>query len=107
MNLDAVRGRINAAQDSRRKARASLATGGTAEAERQFVEALASLSTGHDLLMKLDPPDENDATDDDRELAKLFADLWGIRGGIYRDMIRLDPKYSLNAIQAYDNGSRI
>jgi hypothetical protein len=105
MSLENVRGRINAAQDFRRKARASLAAGATAESERQFLMALDALAVGRNLLATLDPPDKNDPTGDDRELAKIFADLWGIQGGVYRDMIRLNPKHSLDAIKAYDNGA--
>jgi hypothetical protein len=106
MNLNSVQVRIDAAQESRKEGRKALGSGDAPEAKRHFDTALSSLTTGFEILEKLGRPDQDDPTAHDLATAKLYAELFGVRGGTFRDMIRLDPSASLRAIEAYDCGAK-
>lgn len=101
-----IQGHIDTAQKNRSDARKLLASGDFSAADAKFHEALAAIDVGITHLESEEPPDRSDPIDDDRELATLFADLLGIRGGIYRDMVPLDPKYRERAEGAYDAGAK-
>jgi hypothetical protein len=101
-----VQGHIDTAQGRRREGRKLLGRDDVTAARRKFEEALDAIKSGLAMLDFEEPPDSADPTDEDRDLAAIFADLHGIKGGIYRDMIVFDPKYREHAISAYDAGAK-
>jgi hypothetical protein len=102
---DRVQGHLDAAQQQRRMARNLLAQGNTIGASAAFSTALKEIEAGLARLNEEEAPDSTDPTDEDRELATLFAELHGIEGGTYRDMVSLDPENARWAIRAYDAGA--
>jgi len=101
-----IQGYADAAQDRRRKARRLLAVGDLPSAVSEFATALEQIQAGLNRLSEEESPDSRNPTDEDRDLATLFADLQGIKGGIYRDMVALDPSNAERSIKAYDAGAR-
>lgn len=100
-----VQGHVDAAQEHRRRARRLLGEDNVTGASAEFDKALAEIKAGLARLGDEEPPDSSDPTEQDRELATLFADLRGIEGGIYRDMVPLNPDNANRAIKAYDAGA--
>jgi hypothetical protein len=101
----AFKAAIKRAQDFRRQANKALRGGNQDEAHQKFRDALDELDRLQDDLDEKVAPDANDPMSDDVEAATLYADLWGIRGGIYRDMETLDDGAIEKAIKAYDEGA--
>lgn len=100
-----IQGHVDAAQEHRRKARKLLAAGDRESATSEFEVALSKIRAGLTRLRQEEPPDATDPTEQDRELATFFAELLGIQGGTYRDMVPLDPEHADRAIKAYDEGA--
>lgn len=102
---DALKLYIEAAQASRASAKKALKHGDFDTATLKFREAHQSLDDLQAELAKKVAPDPNDPMSGDRELATLFADLFGIRGGTYRDMAAFDKTAIEKAIAACDEGA--